>query len=400
MKISVEDTTQSWDFALSRDDSIILITKVIGHDTTIIDEGLIPETDYYYTVYFGEQSEYQDSSLVIDLTTMDTTTHHFTWNFDTLGMWGSVLFDVAVIDDDNIWVVGEIKMLDPDSSFDGTGIEKFNAAHWNGSEWEVMAFNSGAVTLYNIKYFSSDDIWVCSGIPMHWDGTEWSIYHLWQMGILGIEEGGVYRSWGVNSGNIYFAGNEGSIVHYDGTNFSKLNNSANFRLNDISGYESHIWITGYEDFKGTGLLYSNNTNFSYYHHENDPVYDIYLQNSISGRVASVWTDEGNYSYVLTQTAIFKVPTDTEKNVKTLIKPQDGWNCQIQKLRGNNNRDLFSIGNFGYIWHFNGETLQTYPEIVNNENLLYYSIDVKDDMVVAVGYSLDGYGAPVTIDFRD
>ncbi|RMH85630.1 MAG: hypothetical protein D6681_16225, partial [Calditrichaeota bacterium] len=36
----------------------------------------------------------------------DTTSHHFVWQIDTFGTENSVFFDVAVIDENNIWAVG------------------------------------------------------------------------------------------------------------------------------------------------------------------------------------------------------------------------------------------------------------------------------------------------------
>jgi len=40
---------------------------------------------------------------------MDTTSHNFIWEIDTLGIGGSYLNDVAIIDENNIWVVGNIE---------------------------------------------------------------------------------------------------------------------------------------------------------------------------------------------------------------------------------------------------------------------------------------------------
>jgi hypothetical protein len=52
------------------------------------------------------------------------------WEIDTLGSpdGSNWLYDVAIIDENNVWVVGEIE--------DDSG--KFNAAHWNGGEWELI----------------------------------------------------------------------------------------------------------------------------------------------------------------------------------------------------------------------------------------------------------------------
>ena len=57
---------------------------------------------------------------------MDTTSHNFTWDIDTLGISGT-LRDVQIIDENNIWVVGEIE----------TDTATYNAAHWNGNDWEM-----------------------------------------------------------------------------------------------------------------------------------------------------------------------------------------------------------------------------------------------------------------------
>jgi len=54
---------------------------------------------------------------------MDTTSHNFIWEIDTLGIGGSYLNDVAIIDENNIWVVGNIE----------TDTATYNAAHWDGN---------------------------------------------------------------------------------------------------------------------------------------------------------------------------------------------------------------------------------------------------------------------------
>ncbi len=47
------------------------------------------------------------------ITTMDTTSHNFTRQSFTFGQHSSsVLYDVAIIDENNIWAVGDIYMND------------------------------------------------------------------------------------------------------------------------------------------------------------------------------------------------------------------------------------------------------------------------------------------------
>ena len=66
--------------------------------------------------------------------TMDTTSYNFIWKIDTLGNYGSYLKDVAVIDENNIWVVGNIRVPDPDSSSNGTSWKECNAVQFAGQE--------------------------------------------------------------------------------------------------------------------------------------------------------------------------------------------------------------------------------------------------------------------------
>ena len=65
---------------------------------------------------------------------MDTTSHNFTfqsWTFGTVG--SSTLYDIAIINENNIWAVGEIMIADTSIN----GYTTYNAVHWNGGEWSL-----------------------------------------------------------------------------------------------------------------------------------------------------------------------------------------------------------------------------------------------------------------------
>ncbi|GEM_PF-3371976 len=67
---------------------------------------------------------------------MDTTSHNFIWRIFTFGgkAGSSFLYAVAIIDENNIWAVGEIYLKD---SLENPDPLPYNAVHWNGSEWEL-----------------------------------------------------------------------------------------------------------------------------------------------------------------------------------------------------------------------------------------------------------------------
>ncbi|MFQ6614239.1 MAG: hypothetical protein ACE5D1_05290 [Fidelibacterota bacterium] len=58
---------------------------------------------------------------------MDTTSHNFVWEIDTLGFYGE-LNDVVALAPDNVWVVGEIRIEEPDT-IHNLPYTIYNAAH-------------------------------------------------------------------------------------------------------------------------------------------------------------------------------------------------------------------------------------------------------------------------------
>jgi len=118
-----------------RDDSVIYIGKPGPADTTLYDNGLFPAHDYSYHASLTRNNKLISESKPQSITTMDTTSHEFTWTIDTIGIYGSVLYDVAMIDKNDIWAVGEIHTPETDR-YDSLGnwVPPFNAVHWDGNE--------------------------------------------------------------------------------------------------------------------------------------------------------------------------------------------------------------------------------------------------------------------------
>ncbi|MDA3871912.1 MAG: hypothetical protein PF551_06125, partial [Candidatus Marinimicrobia bacterium] len=166
LKITMLDSVKEKEYSVKRNDSLIATGTMTDNQIIITDENLEPNTQYSYKAY----SKNDESELVTAIT-MDTTSHDFTWEIDTLGNYGSILRDVAIIDENNIWVVGEIR----------TDSTNYNAAHWNGEEWELIGINfftfceQTYVHPYparSIIAFNKNDIWISSGSQIaHWNGN-------------------------------------------------------------------------------------------------------------------------------------------------------------------------------------------------------------------------------------
>jgi hypothetical protein len=386
LDISVEDASEPWVVLLEQDQHPIDTLEVINADTSIIIENLNPQTNYTYQAFFTEDNNVVDSSLSIQTATLDTTSHAMNWEIQTMGISGSILRDVHIVNENDIWVVGKIVIEDPDSSWNGTGTETFNAAHWDGSEWEMIRIY-GPVELYSIQYFNENDIWVSSGFPKHWDGISWTMYHLQDMGI----NVSVENCWGTSSSNMYFVGRNGCIVHYDGNEFTKMESDTDINLTGVWGLdETHIWIVGEsssgsnETWGGVMLFYDGSTMTKVYEY----IYPFEFTPPPEVGIRSLWTNNYNYLYASGYSGpiFYDIRNNRFKN-----HPNSGQWIQY-KVGGTSESDIFSTGAGSEIIHYNGSTFYTYPEpkTVAGGYARWYGLDVTPYIVVAVGVATYNY----------
>ena len=101
-------------------------------DTLLYIDSLLPNQTYKFQLVIQSINH---SSNELSVTTMDTTSHNFTWQTWTFCEHSSsVLYDVAIIDENNIWAVGEIYMND---SLGQPDPKAYNAVHWDGNNWSL-----------------------------------------------------------------------------------------------------------------------------------------------------------------------------------------------------------------------------------------------------------------------
>jgi len=372
LKVTIPDSGNINRFMIKRDGEEIINTTLLDDDTLITDSGLEPDTDYTYRSYFLKGNTVKDSSDEITVHTMPTTSHDFIWEIDTLGIYGSYLKDVWIVDENNILVVGNIE----------TDSGRYNIAKWNGNQWSLDRVGPEGNNLYSIFTFSEDDIWVtnyCS--PYHWDGTTWT-YYRFSSGGVGVNACAGNALWGTSSSNLYFVGLEGSIVHYDGQNFEKMESGTDVDLVDIWGTsENNIWVCGYTQTVGTVILYYDGKRWNQFHYLSYSEYINLDSERISGPIVSVWTDSPNYLWAITYWGLYYISSG---NSKEFIRYPDikAWRGYILNLRGNSSNDIFFSGYESTIWHYNGNDFHHYSELVGNAAL--YGMEVKGSIICAVG----------------
>jgi len=367
---------------LLKNNSVIQTFSLSTPDSLLYIDSLLPNQNYSFQV-----SSIQNpvSSNKVPVTTLDTTSHNFTWQTFTFGEHTSTLYDVAVINENNIWAVGEIYIND---SLGNPDPICYNAVHWNGQSWELIKTGGyGGYPRKTVFAFSENDVWFDGVIK--WDGINYTVHkNGWPLMPNG-DGWQVNKMWGSSSNDLYAVGNNGNIAYYNGSSWKKIESGTTTALTDIYGDGENVFICGYEDFKPTVLLkYENNivkkiveeTEFNY------------KTDFISGWVKGIWVKR-NKLFSLTFYDLYKSNVNTKGEGSALWKGDiNSWGSNA--VRGNDVNDIFTAGYDGLVWHYNGLGWKRY-EILADPTNLFFKISTKENIVVFVGEKylngIDRYG---------
>ena len=249
-----------------------------------------------------------------------------------------------------------------------------------------MRFERGA-PLVSIWYFDNNDIWASGGVPIHWNGKEWNFYHLWDMGVLNNDDGGVDHIWASSPDDIYFVGLEGSIVHYDGKDFKKIETEHEVRLIDIEGTDDgeYVYVVGYDFFSPA---------YSVVYQIHDGVVETLFYDEIHptaggldwGAVSSVSVYK-DMVYFVTYLGLVKKHVQSDEFTIDFAFRNYGYRNMVVK----NYNDIFMVGGRGKYAHFNGVSWDFNEELKNTYDLssIWGGCAFKDNLVVICGYLLDG-----------
>jgi len=297
----------------------------------------------------------------------DTTTHNFIWTVDTLGLNGKYLNDVAIIAEDDIWVVGAL--IIEDSTLQYPTQTNYNAAHWNGELWELILIDRN-VTFETVYAFGNNDIWFSDGCFIYfYDGQ--SFTKKWECDWETYGPGQANSIWGNSSNNIYFAGRNGSFTHYNGTNFERITSPTNIDFTHISGLieEETIFIAGHNiSGESTLLKYEDDVLETLYLGENlfTIPYGMIKSVTVIDSLAIIGCTEGIWYY--------NINTDST----SFIDIEDIGLSSIYSIDGNAVNDFTVLSNWGSVVHFNGAswTADSQVELVIPNEGSFYSRGIK------------------------
>jgi len=380
LNVSIPDSGLRKTYSIYRDNQYVRTDTLYGSDTLIIDSGLKPATDYLYQALYVYKGTVVDSSDIVYARTMDTTSSYFVWQIDTIADYPSVLRDVAIINDNDIWAVGELKIKGG----------PYNAVHWDGNEWTLVKIPifelpnqtvTGTVDLNSVYAISESEVYFCAGAGLtRWDGEEFIPLDIFMEYLGDPDYGPLWRMWSETGDDIYLVGYNGYSVHYDGTDWEKLDTGTNIFLRDISGKDEHIFATGYNDSgESIALEYKDRNWYTLF--ESDTYYGD-INNGDYGRIRAVdvFADTAyfavksgivKYAY---KDGLFKHLTSTEANL---------LNHDYKTIIVRNINDITLCGLKGTVVHFNGVSWNK-DESIPSDSRYYYHADHKNDTIAQVG----------------
>ncbi len=305
--------------------------------------------------------------------TFDTTSQDYAWTVQTVGIgFGGRLRDVCLINDSCIWAVGRI-----DSGlYDSLGVPiVYNAMRYDGHQWHYIQikYDQSVFEHFSVLGFSENDVWLATGgRTAHWDGNRFTTAL-----IGGERQGAIVKLWGTSSSNIYAIGDLGTIAHFDGTTWRRMESGTTTNLIDIYGTPDgeSVWVAGYTNAPALSVILSLQnglwkTLWSKGQHSSLPYRNVYSLWTAGGSEFAVMADVSAYFHSRLAPMRTRFQTDLHVGV--------GW-C----VRGSGRNNLAVASTFGNMWHYNGIRWMHYTALANPSDW-YRGIAVGQNIIVAVG----------------
>jgi hypothetical protein len=383
LKIGFADSPGGGDYRISRDGKTVLTGTFSGSSAILYDTTAQANKNYSYTAYRLSSGEVKQISPPLSLATLDSTSHNFTWHSFNFGgnAGSSSLEDVCIENDTVIYAVGDIPTRD---SSNNSVIKLFDIVVWNGGRWSLGQIlfplcdpNGNIQSIdadpgYGILELSPGDIWAsCDASLAH------SVSGPFQPECMPIGYGqrGLRKMWGT-AGQLYVVCTGGFVLHHT-TYWESIATGTSMNFQDVWGTldassgQTEVLAVACNRFTDNGVnivRISGNAANS-------------IQTSgLPVTANSIWSANGKEWYVC---------GDVLSKTRSLNSPWQrvaGLPFVYQEcIRGNGPNDIFLVGDFGLVSHFNGSTWYTFPGQIGN----YVGLAVKGNLVVAVGYLSSG-----------
>jgi hypothetical protein len=302
---------------------------------------------------------------------LDSLSHAFTWTEYTIpGV--SSLTGVAVFSDSRIYAFGNDLHI-----FDGT--------KWTTTPAYVGSSTRRATFIDSYVFsFSESNYWVVNGnLIYNGDGKFVEEYRFTS------GSNNNFRScWGASSKDMFFVGDTGLVMHFDGTTWTKMPRVTTKNLYSVWGTShSDVWAAGFNYSTAESVLLHYNGS-TWTEQNLKEIGDIRPFNHALGEVWA--TDSSGHKIVIASGSLLHRKTDNNlwRSDSGYIKNRvgDGLFIGLWHTNGNGINDFCSAGDGGFISHWNGKTWKRYDDIFNSGDPLYVTnaMSMKGNTICMVG----------------
>jgi hypothetical protein len=381
LKVSLTDVSEPRTVAIQQDGQRVSVSTLLTPDSLIVVEGLLPRRTYTFLAQrLAQDSSVVSASLPAQATTMDTTSHNFAWQIDTLGVTSSSLNDVAIINDTLAYAAGEMYLRDSTGGIDPT---RYNLAVWNGTRWSIrrLAYYFQGQPFYHpiqtVFALNANDIWFAGNGVSRWNGQRFIEMPIpssvWVPNRMN-------KIWGSSSSDIYIVGDNGSIAHFNGSTWQRVESGTTLTMRDIWGAPNPR--SGHTEILALASTFEPQTQESR------------ILNLTGITVAAV-SNTGLHPYL---NGIWFVPGGRYYAVGAGIHQKRLLNDSLWRaypsgvvtrfssggVRGQNLNDVFVVGSFGEVVHFNGFSWYRYFSDVPLPSGAYGSVASRGNLMMAAG----------------
>ncbi len=395
--LQTKNTEVNTQYQLFRDDSLISDGNLLQSDTKITDSLLFPAHSYTYKGQLIKDGNPIAYSQPLQITTMDTTSHDFQWElieFPSLYGSSGVLRDVAIINENDVWCVGEIYA---DSAQPWL---PYNAVHWDGEQWELKRIKTNACggvdypPINAIFAFSFNDVLFAhtDGSITHYDGRNF----INDCSLITQLNSSANKMWGTSRNDLYVVSGNGLIAYYNDSSWQKLESWTDLGLLDIWGIsQTEIYTVGlnYGQALGVVLKYDGiawQKMIEGFVEGNGFDPSQLFKTQLYGLTDGIWVDEHRTLYTVGN-LMYQYKRGKWDYVRSLPEnyvngnPGNYYRGYLHAVRGSASNDIFIFGQSETLIHFNGSTWQKVgPAYVPWSPRWWYNCDVKEDLIVGVG----------------
>jgi hypothetical protein len=380
LKIRLTDSAEPRTLVMKRDSQSVLTAQMIANDSVFIDENLLPRRTYTYRAFRLNGTTPTDSSTAVQVTTKDTTSHNFTFQLDTLGVGnGSILWDVAIINDTLAYAVGEMYLRDSSGQFDP---QAYNVAKWDGHAWELMRIQfftfcgqpyTGSYPAKAIFAFGPQDVWIGmdGSQVVRWNGQSQSQPVCTPVSI--------NRLWGDSPNSLYAVGYGGGIAHYGNGIWQRVESGTTLDVQDVWGaVEQQSGVLSVLCVASNRITNQGNNVLRI---EGNSVVAL-PASGLPWSLRSLWFT--GRKYYIAGDGLFRA---------TSLAPTTTWQSfhngltlyYSNVIRGQNFNDVIVAGAFGDVLHFNGHSWKSYTgREAPSLNGSYYGTAIRGNKIMAVG----------------